>query len=140
MADRVAIFNEGKLVQVGTPRDVYETPATRFVADFVGSSNVLGPEFSARYCGHTGWTSLRPESIRIGPRAMHMPDGRRVDGDNPEGVVTSVQYQGPITRVSIDIDGVPINVAVPAGEPFGAPGERVTLVWRPKALHILGDM
>src|SRR4051812_37077437 len=51
MADRVAIFNEGKLVQVGTPRDVYERPEIRFVADFVGSSNVLAPEFCDRYCG-----------------------------------------------------------------------------------------
>ena len=77
MADRVAIFNEGKLVQVGTPRDIYELPQTRFVADFVGSSNVLDPEFSARYCGKPAWTSVRPESIRIGPRGIHVPDGRR---------------------------------------------------------------
>ena len=47
MADRVAIFNEGRIVQIGAPADVYERPQTRFVADFVGSSNVLGPEFSA---------------------------------------------------------------------------------------------
>ena len=46
MADRVAIFNDGKIVQVGTPEDIYERPQTRFVADFVGSSNVLSPAFS----------------------------------------------------------------------------------------------
>ncbi len=46
MADRVAIFNEGKIVQVGTPEDIYERPQTRFVADFVGSSNVLPPAFA----------------------------------------------------------------------------------------------
>ena len=54
MADRVAIFNEGKLVQVGTPRDIYERPQTRFVADFVGSSNVLDPEFSAALLRQAG--------------------------------------------------------------------------------------
>ena len=139
MADRVAIFNEGKLVQVGTPRDIYELPQTRFVADFVGSSNVLSPEFSARYCDKPGWTSLRPESIRIGTRAMYMPDGRRVDGTNPEGVVTAVQYQGSTTRVSVDVGGTLINVAVPASEPSAQPGERVTLSWKPKALHTLED-
>jgi putative spermidine/putrescine transport system ATP-binding protein len=45
MADRVAIFNEGKIVQVGSPEEIYERPKTKFVADFVGSSNVLSPHF-----------------------------------------------------------------------------------------------
>ena len=48
MADRVAIFNDGKIVQVGVPDDVYERPRSRFVADFVGSSNVLSPAFAVR--------------------------------------------------------------------------------------------
>jgi putative spermidine/putrescine transport system ATP-binding protein len=139
MADRVAIFNDGKLVQVGTPRDVYERPETRFVADFVGSSNVLDPDFSARYCGKRAWTSLRPESIRIGPRGIHMPDGRRIDGTSPEGVVTTIQYQGPVTRVSVDVDGTLITIVVPANEPSGKPGENVTLSWKPKAVHTLED-
>ena len=51
MADRVAVFNDGKIVQVGAPADVYERPRSRFVADFVGSSNVLSPAFAA---GHGG--------------------------------------------------------------------------------------
>ena len=116
MADRVAIFNEGRIVQVGTPRDVYERPQTRFVADFVGSSNVFDPDFSARHCGIEGWTSLRPESIKIGPRGIHTPDGRRLDGRNPEGAIASIQYQGAVTRVSVDVDGSLIGVVVPAGE------------------------
>src|SRR5262245_31644964 len=63
MANRVAIFNDGKIVQVGTPSDVYERPTSRFVADFVGSSNVLPPEFAAAHGGTSAWTSLRPERI-----------------------------------------------------------------------------
>ena len=47
MADRVAVFNEGRIMQVGTPEEIYERPRTRFVADFVGSSNVLPPDFVA---------------------------------------------------------------------------------------------
>ena len=47
MADRVAIFNDGKIVQVDSPADIYERPRSRFVADFVGSSNVLSPAFAA---------------------------------------------------------------------------------------------
>ena len=65
MADRVAIFNEGKIVQVGSPADVYERPRSRFVADFVGSSNVLSPDFAARHGGPRKWTSLRPEKIGV---------------------------------------------------------------------------
>ena len=49
MADRVAIFNEGKIVQAGSPTEVYERPRSRFVADFVGSSNVMSPEFSSAH-------------------------------------------------------------------------------------------
>ena len=81
MADRVAIFNEGKLVQVGTPRDVYERPQTRFVADFVGSSNVLDPEFSARYCGKRSMDQpaarKHPDRPARHPRARRTTDGRR---------------------------------------------------------------
>ena len=105
MADRVAVFNEGRLVQVGTPREVYERPQTRFVADFVGSSNVLDPDFSARHCGTRAWTSLRPEKHQDRPARHRMPDGRRLDGLGPEGTVTAVQYQGAVTRVSVDVDG-----------------------------------
>jgi putative spermidine/putrescine transport system ATP-binding protein len=139
MADRVAIFNDGKLVQVGTPRDVYERPETRFVADFVGSSNVLTPEFCDRYCGKRTWMSLRPENITIGAPGIYTADGRRLDGDKPEGVVAAVQYQGAITRVSVDVAGTLINVIVPASEPPGQPGERVTISWKLRALHPLGD-
>jgi putative spermidine/putrescine transport system ATP-binding protein len=137
MADRVAIFNEGKLIQVGTPRDVYETPQTRFVADFVGSSNVFDPDFSEAHFGRRTWTSLRPESIKIGPRAIHTPAGRRIDGLGPEGVVVSVQYQGSVNRVVLDVDGILVTAAVPATELAGTPGERVTLSWGPRALHTL---
>ena len=140
MADRVAIFNEGKLVQVGTPRDIYERPQTRFVADFVGSSNVLDPEFSARYGGKPAWTSLRPESIRIGPRGMHVPDGRRIDGADPEGVVTAVQYQGADhARQRRRRRDARSTSSFRPSEPLGAPGERVTLSWQPQALHALED-
>jgi putative spermidine/putrescine transport system ATP-binding protein len=134
MADRVAVFNNGRLVQVGTPRDIYEHPQTRFVADFVGSSNVFDPDFSARYCGKRGWISIRPESIKIGPRGIHTADGRRLDGRTPEGTITSILYQGPMTRVSVDIDGRAINVAVPTSELSAKSGEQVTLTWATRAV------
>ena len=132
MADRVAVFNEGRLVQVGAPRDIYEKPRNRFVADFVGSSNVLDPEFSERYGGVRAWTSLRPEHIRIGDNGAQPGEGRTADG-----VVVSVQYQGATTRVLVDVGGKPIGVAMPAGSAPAEAGERVSLHWRPDALHKL---
>jgi putative spermidine/putrescine transport system ATP-binding protein len=132
MADRVAIFNDGRVVQIGAPADVYERPETRFVADFVGSSNVLDPEFSAAHSGLRAWTSLRPEKIRIDPAGARPAGQRRV-----EGTVASVQYQGAVTRIMVDVNGTLLGVALPAGALPAAQGERVTLSWRPDALHPL---
>jgi putative spermidine/putrescine transport system ATP-binding protein len=135
MANRVAIFNEGKLVQVGSPHDVYERPSTRFVADFVGSANVLDPEFSATYGGVRSWTSLRPEKITIGAPGLKPRDASR----RAEGVVTAIHYQGAVTRVTVDVNGTTIGVIMPAGALPARQGERVGLTWRPDALHALGD-
>ena len=129
MADRVAIFNEGRLIQVGTPRDIYERPGTRFVARFVGSSNVLDPDFSAKHGGVKGWTSLRPESIHIANGAA--------GGHGVEGSVVSVQYQGATTRLTVDADGTPLSVTLRTGAHLPGQGDKVTLTWPPEALHAL---
>ncbi|MGA1560113.1 MAG: ABC transporter ATP-binding protein, partial [bacterium] len=65
MADRVAVFNEGKIIQEATPKEIYERPRTHFVANFVGSSNVLSPTLSVQSGGPSCWMSLRPEAIRL---------------------------------------------------------------------------
>ena len=88
MADRVAIFNDGKIVQVGTPEDIYERPETRFVADFVGSSNVLSPDFSKASGGAA--TLVEPEAGEDRHRAQRH-DPRRHDvrrGDRPRGALS----------------------------------------------------
>ena len=65
MSDRVAVFNHGRIVQIGTPREVYETPRTRFVADFVGGSNIVAPALAARLGAPAALYSLRPEKVQI---------------------------------------------------------------------------
>jgi putative spermidine/putrescine transport system ATP-binding protein len=137
MADRVAIFNEGHVVQIGTPRDIYERPQTRFVANFVGSANILDPDFSALHSGVRAWTSLRPESIKVGPPGIRLPPGHRVERPVAEGIVTAVQYHGAVTRLTVDVGGISLGVAVPAGELPVKAGERVSLSWRRDALHAL---
>ena len=68
MSDRIGVFNQGKLEQVGTPHAVYNAPATRFVAQFVGAANVLDGEAARRLTGHAS-AMLRPERIRLGAAA-----------------------------------------------------------------------
>lgn len=124
MADQVAVFNEGRIAQVGTPAEIYERPRTRFVADFVGSSNVLSPQVSARFGGASVWSSLRPEALRL-----TAPDGAVA------GTVTSLRYLGAGTKVGVNIGGMEISAIAPAGAAVPEPGSRVGLDWAPGALH-----
>ena len=130
MADRVAIFNEGKIVQAGSPTEIYERPRTRFTADFVGSSNVLSPEFSTAHGGPKNWCSLRPEKIGI------LQKGEKVSAKtgSAKGLVTSVNYQGAVTRVVILSEGTRLIAAVPATDRHYTEGENVSFVWTKDSL------
>jgi len=125
MADRVAIFNEGRIVQAGSPEDVYERPISRFVADFVGSSNVLSPAFSASHGGPSRWTSLRPEKISVLKSGEVSASGTQ----RAEGRISAIHYQGAITRIVIDVGGTRLAAAVPAGTGAFREGETVHFVW-----------
>jgi putative spermidine/putrescine transport system ATP-binding protein len=131
MADRVAVFDQGRIQQVGTPAEVYAKPATRFVAQFVGSSNVLPPDLARAMGGPAAWASLRPESLRL-----TAPEGAAVTG-----TVRAARYLGSATRLVVDLaeggDAAGIAVLVPAGQPVPAPGARVGLAWDASALHPL---
>ena len=80
MSDRLAVFNSGRIEQVGAPAEVYERPATRFVAGFVGTSNLLRARSRRRIVGRAGTFTIRPEKIRLADPAARPParrDGRR---------------------------------------------------------------
>jgi len=124
MADRVAVFNEGRIIQVGAPQDIYDRPRTRFVADFVGSSNVLAPDLTAKL-GGGGWASLRPEAVRLVE-----PGSARI-----AGTVASVRYLGAATRVSVAVGDATLAASLPMGQPVPAPGTQVGLDWDRAALH-----
>ena len=70
MSDRVAVFNEGAIEQVGTPADIYEKPATEFVAGFVGTTNLLTGAAAQQVLGQGGTFSLRPEKLHLAPPAL----------------------------------------------------------------------
>ena len=100
MADRVAIFNDGKIVQVGVPTDVYERPQSQFVADFVGSSNVLSPAFASSHGGAAKWTSLRPEKVGVYAPGTAVP----AQNAHADGEVKMISYQGSMTRFSVETE------------------------------------
>jgi putative spermidine/putrescine transport system ATP-binding protein len=129
MADRVAVFNEGRIIQTGTPEDIYRRPVTRFVADFVGSSNVLAPDFVDSVLGEKRWASLRPESIhvvRAGAGASRLT-----------GTVVTRSYQGATTRLAIAFRGTTINAVVPSADDVPQAGEVVALGFAKDAIHLM---
>jgi putative spermidine/putrescine transport system ATP-binding protein len=121
MSDRLAVFNEGRIEQLGAPADVYERPATEFVAGFVGVSNVLerdGRKFT-----------VRPEKIH-----MHLDEA----GDGELGRIRDVVYVGMFTRYVVELDSggeltvVEQNLETSSQEALESRGRRVRLEWRPE--------
>ncbi|MDP2699058.1 ABC transporter ATP-binding protein [Thalassospira sp.] len=130
MADSLAVFNEGRIVQVGPPQEIYEKPRTRFVADFVGSSNVFDPQITIRFANVARWSSLRPETVSLTPA----PDAT---GVLARGHVRSTRYLGSSIRVTVDVGGADITAQHPASAPVPQPGAEVGLTWATDALHLM---
>ena len=127
MADRVAVFSDGKVMQVGTPEDIYNRPNSRFVADFVGSSNVLPPDFTAAITGQRAWASLRPEAIRI----------VTAEGAAMQGRVTTRSFMGSTIRLGLDLKGTVIHAVVPAAGNTADIGDMVGVAFAPEALYLM---
>jgi len=126
MSDRLAVFNAGRIEQVGTPAAVYERPENAFVAGFVGASNVI------QRSGRT--FTVRPEKIR-----MTNDGGARRDDENAAtGRIRDVVYAGMFTRYVVDLDDggelvvVRQNLETSSTEALDARGRRVLLEWRPE--------
>ena len=132
MSDRLAVFNRGRIEQVGSPADVYERPATGFVAGFVGVSNVLEGETAAAIAGDPHPFTIRPEKI-----SMHELDAP-VDGDSctVTGHVREVVYLGATTRYIVELDRggslvvMQQNLATSSMEALQVRGKAVRLIWR----------
>jgi putative spermidine/putrescine transport system ATP-binding protein len=131
MSDRVAVFNRGRIEQVGAPAEVYERPASTFVAGFVGTSNLISGAAGPELVGQQGVFSVRPEKIRIVP-GDHEP---AADETAADGVVREVSYAGPNSRVTVALRAGPTiavlrqNESNGAGEPGPRAGDEVRLVW-----------
>jgi putative spermidine/putrescine transport system ATP-binding protein len=128
MSDRIGVFNQGKLEQVGSPQAIYNAPATRFVAHFVGAANVLDGAAAQRLTGHAS-AMLRPERIRLGAAT----------GARASGAVAEVQYFGAFTRIKVDAAGALLQADVPDESGAARPerGAAVHLHWDERAVHAL---
>jgi putative spermidine/putrescine transport system ATP-binding protein len=131
MSDRLAVFNDGRIEQVGTPAEVYEHPATEFVAGFVGVSNVL--ERDGRRI------TIRPEKIHL-----LAEDELATRGDHVEpGRIRDVVYAGMVTRYHVELDRggelivVRQNLETSSDEALEEQGKRVRLEWRPEHTYIV---
>lgn len=129
MADRIAVFNEGRIQQLGTPEDVYKRPKTRFVADFVGSSNILQPEFVTQLGAGRQLASLRPEAIEL--------TGKKDGQLSLSGIVLSRSFLGASNRITVDVSGTKLHVTSPAASPVPEEGSKVTLSFAPADLHLM---
>ncbi len=163
MSDRIAVFNNGLIEQIGTPAEVYERPATPFVAGFVGTSNLFATtvegqrgELTALRVGSDGIALLaggphargdritiavRPEKIRLQELAAQAPD----DLCHARGTITDVVYLGTVTRYLVAIEGagsvvvLEQNLDTTSMEALGAQGRAVRLTWQPRHTFAIGD-
>ncbi|MGW5327133.1 ABC transporter ATP-binding protein [Streptomyces sp. NPDC004014] len=132
MSDRIAVFDQGRIAQVGTPAEIYERPATAFVASFVGTSNLLDGETARRIVGAAGTYNIRPEKIRVLKESAEADEPGHATAT---GTVAEVVYLGDATRFLVDLDGggrltaLQQNLETSSEDVAAFRGSRVRLRW-----------
>ena len=140
MSDRIAVFNQGKVEQIGTPSEIYEHPATPFVAGFVGVSNLVSGGVAERITGSSRTFSIRPEKIHMVDQ-QEQPD---VDMFCVDGRVRDVVYLGLYTRYLVEMEGggdlvvVVQNLKTTSMDVMSARGQRVRLLWQKEHVRYVG--
>jgi putative spermidine/putrescine transport system ATP-binding protein len=134
MSDRIAVLNHGRIEQLGTPIEVYERPASEFVAGFIGVSNVLDR--------HGRRFTIRPEKVRITAPDAPVSAGEHAEG----GRIVNVIYLGMVTRHVIELDGgetliaVSQNTETAAMDANQASGGQISVRWRDDQTYEIGSM
>ncbi len=140
MSDRIAVFSEGKIEQVGSPSEVYEKPASPFVAGFVGTSNLISGEVAKRITDSEQMFSIRPEKIHLGSENSSLSEGMV----SISGVVRDVVYLGLFTRYLVEIEGgsdlvvVEQNLKTTSMDVLSAKGQKVRLQWHKDHMSRVG--
>jgi putative spermidine/putrescine transport system ATP-binding protein len=132
LSDRIAVFNNGHIEQVGTAIEIYERPTSAFVAGFVGTSNLMHDATSKALFGRQGSNSIRPEKLRLLPEGGSTREGERY----ADGRIAEVVYAGPTTRFVIDLAvgtrliALRQNDSTGSADVAGLRGTGVRLAWR----------
>ncbi len=132
MSDRIAVFSNGRVEQIASPAEIYERPTTPFVADFVGTSNVLSGDAANTLLGSPSPVGIRPEKIRLGEPGEVANDGEIA----APGSIRDVLYLGSETRYRVTLDaGTELivdrqNLTITSTDALTARGRPVTLVFR----------
>jgi putative spermidine/putrescine transport system ATP-binding protein len=163
MSDRIAVFNDGRIEQIGTPAEVYERPRTPFVAGFVGTSNLFATTVEGPRGGRTALRigsdgialiagdghpvgsrltiAVRPEKIQLHEPSELPPQGIC----HARGTITEVVYLGTVTRYMVAIEGAGTvvvleqNLDTTSMEALGAQGRAVRLTWQPRHTFAIAD-
>ncbi len=140
MSDRIALFNQGRIEQIGSPSEIYEHPASAFVAGFVGTSNLVRGEVAKRITGSEVTFSIRPEKIHLGSaNELVLADSYVTDGN-----VRDVVYLGLYTRYLVELDGggdlvvVEQNLKTTSMDVLKIKGQRVRLHWKKEHIREVG--
>ena len=155
MSDRIAVMNEGKVTQIGTPEEIYEHPANRFVAGFIGESNLLrtrvtaldgdmcrlslgaaefeAPKRSGIEVGHEVDLVVRPERVLVAEEA------EQSTGVKFSARVIDQSFQGSIIRYRLDLEGQTLvaEVSNRAGRPVPQPDAQISVSWNPESTQVL---
>jgi putative spermidine/putrescine transport system ATP-binding protein len=140
MSDRIALFNHGRIEQIGTPAEIYEHPTTAFVAGFVGTSNLVSGEVAKRITGSDITFSIRPEKIHLGGANESAP----TDSFVTDGSVRDVIYLGLYTRYLVELDGggdlvvVEQNLKTTSMDVLKIKNQRVRLHWKKEHIREVG--
>jgi putative spermidine/putrescine transport system ATP-binding protein len=136
MSDRLAVFRDGRIEQIDTPAAIYETPASRFVADFVGNANVLGKSLAVALTGVSQACAIRPEKLFFAS-GNASPDEDLVTAP---GKVIDVHYHGASSRFTVEVGGGHQLILIqPNDENSRAaaltPDQSCVIAWRRKDAH-----
>ena len=140
MSDRIAVFSQGKIEQVGTPSEVYEHPSSTFVAGFVGTSNLVSGEIAKRITGSDARFSIRPEKIHLAA-VDQKPDA---DMFFVNGKVRDVVYLGLYTRYLVELEGggdlvvVEQNLKTTSMDVMKVKNQNVRLLWKKEHASVVG--
>jgi spermidine/putrescine transport system ATP-binding protein len=152
MADQIAVMNQGRIEQLGTPSDLYETPATAYVASFLGASNLIAGTVSG-----ADTVRLRNGSdVRVRPTALGGRTGAVAVGIRPEkielgggqentldGTIAEQAYVGVATQYLVDTECGRLTVYRQNASPGlngAGPGQRLTLSWSPESTFVVDSM